>query len=111
MTGEGISYALRTGRMAGEALLEAQFEPGAVSACYRARLRSIRNDLRIARWFAYVLYRHPAIARNLFRRTGQGLCEAMTEVVIGRRSYRDFVLDPKSYTRLLAREPARDDRL
>jgi hypothetical protein len=32
-------------------------------------------------------------------------------VVIGRRSYRDFVLDPKSYARLLVREPARDHRL
>jgi geranylgeranyl reductase family protein len=111
LTGEGISYALRTGRAAGEALLEARFEPNAVHARYGARLRATRRDLRIARWFAYVLYRQPAIARRLFRRTGQGLCEAMTEVVIGRRSYRDFVLDPKSYTRLLARDPAGDQRV
>jgi geranylgeranyl reductase family protein len=102
LTGEGISLAMHSGRLAAESLQGAQFDPRSSCAAYEARLkREILADLRIARALAKLLYHRPKIAQRLFERSGRALCEAMTDVVCGERTYRELVYSPRSCFMLL----------
>jgi flavin-dependent dehydrogenase len=103
LTGEGISLAILSGRLAAEALLTARLDPGVAAGVYRASLRrDILGDLRIARGLAWVLYRRPGLVRRLVPRLGQLAGEALSEVVAGRRTYRALVGSGRAWRRLLA---------
>jgi len=103
LTGEGISLAIRSGRLAAESLLRARLEPRAAVRAYLTSLRGdILGDLRIARGLAWVLYRRPGLARRLVPRLGQLAGEALTEVVAGHRTYRTLVGSAQAWWRLLA---------
>jgi geranylgeranyl reductase family protein len=108
LTGEGISLAIRSGRLAAEALLAAGLDPRGAAPGYRAALRrEILGELRIARGLAWVLYRRPGLVRRLVPRLGQLAAEALTEVVLGRRTYRDLLGSGRAWRRLLAAVPIR----
>jgi geranylgeranyl reductase family protein len=103
LTGEGISLAILSGRLAAESLLRARLESCAAAVEYRAALeRGILRELRIARGLAWVLYRRPGLVRRLVPRVGQLAGEALTEVVAGRRTYRGLVGSRLAWRRLLA---------
>jgi geranylgeranyl reductase family protein len=103
LTGEGISLAIRSGRLAAESLLAARLESLGTARAYVASLRrEILGELRIARGLAWVLYRRPGLARRLVPRLGQLAGEALTEVVAGRRTYRALVRSARAWRRLLA---------
>lgn len=60
LTGEGISYALASGRRAGRAVLDAlSAEPNALDRYERFVAGTLGGDLRYARWVAAVAYRYP----------------------------------------------------
>jgi geranylgeranyl reductase family protein len=102
LTGEGISLAILSGRLAAESLLAAGLDPAAAARAYRRALRRhVLGELRIARGLAWVLYRRPALAYRLLPRLGQLAGEALTEVVAGRRSYRSLVASGRAWRRLL----------
>ena len=102
LTGEGISLAILSGRLAAESLLAARLDARSAARVYVASLhRSILRDLRIARGLAWVLYGRPALARRLVPRLGQLAGEALTEVVAGRRTYRALVGSGRAWRRLL----------
>jgi geranylgeranyl reductase family protein len=102
LTGEGISLAVRSGRLAAESLLASRLDPGPAARAYLAALgRDILGELRIARGLAWVLYRRPGLVRRLVPRLGQLAGEALTEVVAGRRTYRGLVGSGRAWRRLL----------
>jgi geranylgeranyl reductase family protein len=102
LTGEGISLAIRSGRLAAESMLAARLDPGAAARHYRAALRrDVLAELRIARGLAWVLYRRPGLGRRLVPRLGQLAGEALAEVVAGRRTYRALVSSGRAWRRLL----------
>ena len=102
LTGEGISLAILSGRLAAESLLAARLDSRSVARVYVASLQqSILRDLRIARGLAWVLYGRPALARRLVPRLGQLAGEALTEVVAGRRTYRALIGSGRAWRRLL----------
>jgi flavin-dependent dehydrogenase len=106
VTCEGISWALESGRLAARAFVEHGPSPAAVTRAYVRALRSrVLPELATARLLADVLYRRPRAARFLFRRHGRALCEAMTDVVLGRSTCRSLVRDPRSWLRLLGAAP------
>ncbi|HEY7142423.1 MAG TPA: NAD(P)/FAD-dependent oxidoreductase [Methylomirabilota bacterium] len=103
LTGEGISQAILSGRLAAESLLAARLDARVAARAYVASLRrSVLRELRIARGLAWVLYRRPALSRRLVPRLGQLAGEALTEVVAGRRSYQELVGSGRAWRRLLA---------
>jgi geranylgeranyl reductase family protein len=103
LTGEGISLAVLSGRLAAESLLATGLDPRGAARAYLASLRrNVLGDLRIARSLAWVLYRRPGLARRLVPRLGQLAGEALTEVVAGRRTYRSLVGSGRTWRRLLA---------
>jgi len=104
LTAEGISHAIRSGQLAADAVSNNLEDPQIVSRFYVARLETeILRELRIGRVLARFVYGHPRFRRAVFRHLGQPLCEAMTEVVLGRRSYRQLLGNPANYFKLLAR--------
>jgi flavin-dependent dehydrogenase len=87
VTAEGISFAVRSGRLAAEAILAGGLDPGRVAAAYRTALAPLLRELRVARALARVLYQHPRARRWLFGRIGQRFVEAITDVCGGARTY------------------------
>jgi geranylgeranyl reductase family protein len=102
LTGEGISLAIRSGRLAAEALIAGGLEADA-GRRYLVRLeQEILRELRVARALAWVLYDRPALARRLLPRLGQLAGDALVEVVAGRRTYRQLVGRAPAWRRCLA---------
>lgn len=88
VTAEGISLAARTGGLAAGALVAGGLEPARVRAAYNAALSPLLAELRLARWFARLLYDYPRARTWLFARVGQRLVEAITDVFLGACTYR-----------------------
>src|SRR5712671_191955 len=91
VTAEGISLAARSGELAADAIVASQLDPPRARAAYRAALRPMLAELRVARMLARLLYEHPRARCWMFRRVGQRLVEAITDVFMGARTYRGSV--------------------
>ncbi|TKB89082.1 MAG: geranylgeranyl reductase family protein [Nitrospira sp.] len=97
VTGEGISFAIRSGLMAAQSLIDGRFEEESVRSEYtRSLTETILPELRAGRWLARLLYDFPRIRSWAFSRQGQRLCEAVTDVMAGKRTYRDLVFTPRA---------------
>jgi len=92
VTAEGISLAAQSGGLAADAIIASQLDPPRARAAYRAALRPMLAELRVARILARLLYEHPRARRWMFRRVGQRLVEAITDVFMGARTYRGSVV-------------------
>ncbi|MCZ6596680.1 MAG: geranylgeranyl reductase family protein [Planctomycetota bacterium] len=102
LTAEGISGALISGRLAAEALLAHDPAPGSVERAYhRALDRALLRDLAVARRMARVIYGSPRWRARLFRSFGQLFVEAMTAQISGEQTYRELLLRPTVWARLL----------
>jgi geranylgeranyl reductase family protein len=103
LTGEGISLAMLSGRLAAESLLGSKLDGRAAARDYaRALGRRVLADLRVARGLAWVLYRRSGLARRLLPSLGHQAGEALTEVVAGHRTYRSLVESRRAWRRLAA---------
>jgi geranylgeranyl reductase family protein len=101
LTGEGISLAILSGRLAAESIVAAGLDARAAVRGYLAALRrNVLGELRIARGLAWVLYRRPGLALRLVPCLGQLAGEALTDVVAGRRTYRSLVGSARAWRRL-----------
>ena len=92
VTAEGISLAAQSGGFAAGAIIQSQLDPPRVRAGYHAALRPMLAELRVARALARLLYEYPRVRRWMFRRVGQRLVEAITDVFMGARTYRGSVV-------------------
>ena len=102
VTGEGISFAIRSGLMAAQSLIDGHLEEPAVRQAYtRSLAERILPELRTGRWLARLLYDFPRIRSWAFSQQGQRLCEAVTDVMAGKRTYQDLAYTPRALLRLL----------
>lgn len=89
-TGEGISYALRSGRLAAESILEALGSAAALES-YAERLRThLLPELRLASWFARALYSWPGLFFRAFERRPY-LVGYVADVFEGKTTYRTLL--------------------
>lgn len=103
VTGEGISFAIRSGLMAAHSLIDGRFEEEAVRHIYtRSLAERILPELQRGRQLAKLLYDFPRLRSWAFSWQGQRLCEAVTDVMAGTRQYRDLTFRPRTMLRLLA---------
>ncbi len=108
VTGEGISFALLSGQMAAQALIEGQLREETVKRLYERGLKAhILPELKWGRIVAGTVYDIPRIRPWVFRVYGRQMCEAMTDVVVGLRSYRAIMGNPLTYLNLLKPAPSR----
>jgi flavin-dependent dehydrogenase len=102
VTGEGISFAIQSGLMAAQSLIDGRFEEESVRSEYtRSLTETILPELRAGRWLARLLYDFPRIRSWAFSRQGQRLCEVVTDVMTGKRNYRDLAFTPRALLKLL----------
>jgi geranylgeranyl reductase family protein len=88
VTGEGITHAVMSGQSAARAVVKGDFRPEDVKESYYSELRkSILPELRWARFLAAILYGSGKIRNLLFRQYGQELAEAVTDIIVGEKSY------------------------
>jgi geranylgeranyl reductase family protein len=107
LTGEGISWALESGRLAAESILEGGFEPASVRQAFELALeRRLLPELQLARCLARLVYQHPRLRGWLFQRFGQQLCEAVARVFAGEATYRELLQNPLHFLKLFARARA-----
>jgi flavin-dependent dehydrogenase len=110
LTAEGLSAALVSGRLAGEAIASSELDPWRAQSHYEQAIeRDILAELRVARTLARSLYGLPRWRRWFMRRFGDQFTEVMTDLFLGERSYRGTVLAPGNWFRL-ARYWARQRR-
>ncbi len=105
VTGEGITFAIRSGQLAAEALLEMGFDSERVGEAYEQKIaREILPEIRVGRVLARVLYDYPRVTSWLFRRYGTALCNAVAKVISGEKTYRELLFTPTNYLKLLLRK-------
>ena len=104
MTGEGIGFAVHSGRLAARSLLAGNLEPAQVGPQYGRALNSeILPELRAARLLAHLLYRQRGLRKAVFQRYGRRLCEKVTQVLMAESSYRRILGNPRNHLGLLRR--------
>ncbi len=87
ITGEGISYALHSGKLAGQAIARG----GNCGARYTDQLsHQLLPDLAVARELARLLYGQPRLSRWVMAHFGQSICNLMAQVMAGELPYRDL---------------------
>ncbi len=88
VTGEGISFAICSGQIAGQVLAETDFAPHDVRRLYRARLdTAVLRELRAGRRLAWLVYPHPRLRTRLLRHQGQRIAERLADVFSGDATY------------------------
>jgi geranylgeranyl reductase family protein len=93
VTGEGITYAIQSGLLAARALIDSNFDEALVGRAYHLQLgKKILPELRLGRMLARLLYNHPRLRAWVFRRYGQRLSEAVTDLVMGERTYQEILM-------------------
>jgi flavin-dependent dehydrogenase len=88
LTGEGISYAVRSGRLAAETMLAALRNPGGSLAAYSQRVRKeLLPEIKLARLAARCLYAAP---ESLYRRFARKelFAQRVLDVFEGKTTYR-----------------------
>jgi geranylgeranyl reductase family protein len=109
LTGEGISFAILSGRLAAAAVAVGQLEPEGVGGRYEAAVaEEILPELRIGRRLARFAYGPRMLRAMLIRRLGDRLGRGLADVFSGRATYREQFRDPRDY--LALRRPRRRGR-
>ncbi len=91
VTGEGIAHALRSGEMAAAAVHRFLAGGEPLAGHTAALWREVHADLRLARFLAGRLGRHPAVGFALLF-GNRALCQLMVEKLRGELGYRRLVL-------------------
>jgi geranylgeranyl reductase family protein len=91
--GEGIAYAIRSGQLAGEAVVAAAaagWDLQCLKRYERRAWRELGRDLRWSLWMSKVVYRFPGAFLGLFVRSKR-LSEKYLEVPLHKLTYAQFV--------------------
>ncbi len=105
VTAEGISFAVLSGRLAAQAVVDGDLDQAAVQRCYHALVRKcILRELACARMLSKLLYEFPEVRSRVFKRCGRELASAMTDIIVGESTYRQAIGNPINYARLLSRQ-------
>jgi len=110
--GEGIRYAILSGRLAAQAVSQG-LATGSLTADYTEAVhQAIQADFVYARWLAVLVYRFPGFFFHLWVRTQLG-ADLSGKVLCGELRYRDLLrkalqtlLKPRAYRRLFVHPPS-----
>jgi len=99
---EGISHALWSGRLAAVAIATGRPDSTRVAQIYQELLEThILAELRAARRLARFVYHYPRLRHWAFRWQGPRLTAFAAGIIMGERSYRTALKNPRSYLKLL----------
>ncbi len=102
VTGEGISSAILSGKLAAEAIIEGNSEKSKVSKIYNEKIKTaIIKEHFYAGIISELVYTFPNIRKFLFKKYGKNLVEIMTDIITGKKMYSKIVTSPKNYMKLI----------
>lgn len=88
VTAEGISNAILTGVMAAESIIEAALDSKKSEEIYQEKLSEVLlPELKTGVYLAKLFYENEKARHFLMKYYGQRMCEEMTNVFMGERSY------------------------
>lgn len=92
VTAEGISFAIQSGRIAAQAILDGKFDALRTMKLYDAEIeRQILPELQSGSMLAVLLYEHPRLRALIFKLYGEKLTEIMTDIFMGEKTYRGIL--------------------
>lgn len=104
ITLEGIGTSIHSGMLAANAIVDSSNNPAIAGAHYNKLLKeSILKELKYASFLSNLIYQRPAVRKFLFSKLGAPLCEKMTDVMTGDKTYNQYLSNPLNYFRLLKR--------
>jgi len=104
ITGEGITSAILSGMMAARSLLDGAFKEVEVKESYESGLsQRILRELRLGRALARLVYDYPKVLKRLLELYGQEFTEAVTDVIMGQKTYKKLLSEPMNYLELFRR--------
>jgi geranylgeranyl reductase family protein len=102
VTGEGITYAILSGRGAARALIEGDFKSREVQEAYLTELTiDVLRELRWGKLLGALLYRSAKVRTLLFRQYGEQLTQAFADIITGEKSYASLCKKHVGFRRLL----------
>ncbi len=111
ITGEGISSAILSGKLAAEALLQSNLQPLLVEKIYLKKMEDqILKELKAARFLSNFVYASEIIRSLVFKLYGYKLSELITDVITGDKKYSGIVKNPKNYLKLFSKWSLRQGR-
>lgn len=88
LSAEGISNAIHSGELASEAIIESSLDSEKASKLYEEKLNeSLLPELKVGVFLSKLFYENKMIRNLLLRKYGVRICEAMTDVLMGDRTY------------------------
>lgn len=104
ITGEGISTAMLSGKLAAEALIQTDMQSPLVEEIYFKKMsEQILKELKAAKFLSHFIYASETIRSLIFKLYGYKLSELITDVITGNKKYSDIVKDPKNYLKLFSK--------
>lgn len=101
ITGEGISFAILSGKIAAESLIESFFKENISEECYNNEIsKKILPELNSAKKLSYFIYKYPAVRKLIFKLYGKKLSELISDVIMGKKSYTTIIKNPVNYLKL-----------
>jgi flavin-dependent dehydrogenase len=102
ITGEGISFAIHSGKLAAESIIKGKFAPESVCKEYNFQVSNqILPELKAGKFLASFIYGNKKVRVWIIRLYGRKLSELITDVIMGEKKYSDLVKDPMNYIKLL----------
>ncbi len=102
VTGEGISHAVESGKIAASSLIDSEFNIKLAADIYNNRINhTILQEIKYAKIISSLVYTYPRIRKILFKLYGQKLSELITDIFIGDSTYSRLLTDPANYLKLI----------
>lgn len=101
LTAEGITFAIQSGQLAAECILESARSGAHAGELYQTRIRqAIMPELKASRILAHLIYQYPRVRDLGFRFHGDKFAELVTDIIVGNLSCRACLYKPMNYLKL-----------
>jgi geranylgeranyl reductase family protein len=101
ITGEGISSAILSGKLAALSIIKAEMNEKLVKDIYIKELNEkIIKELEAAKILAYFIYSNERMRSAIFKLYGRRLSELITDVIVADKKYTEIVRNPLNYLKL-----------
>jgi geranylgeranyl reductase family protein len=85
---EGITNAMLSGQMAAESIIESEFDSEKSNELYHKKLNeTLLSELKTGEFLSKMFYENGKIRNLLIKKYGQRVSEAMTDILMGNRTY------------------------
>lgn len=101
ITAEGISFAIKSGKLAAQAVINGDFNPDDVKNIYLKSLMPLKKELKAARFLAWFVYASPAIQKFVFKHSAAKLGELLTDVIMNEKNYSRIINNPFNFLKLI----------